>query len=228
MQPGPAVLRACKPGFVEMLQEPHVADGIQRHAAREHQPVGACRAQQMIDHMDHRVLEHQLRRGRLVEPFAGVGPVMDVLDAQYRVGIPELIGFQRLAENLDQRRKVGIVMGIAAPVGHRAVEPDLAVGAEIQNLAQPCVIGIAGAVHVAPGSSPHVAALARQPGPAALGRGDHAVERADRVEHAVIAVERVHRAVLHDVERDRTLVAGAVDHRDGNGVAVVGEGRGGE
>ena len=66
----------------------------------------------------------------------------------------------------------------------------------MQHLFQPRVIGIAGAVHVAPGGGAHVAALAGQPGPAALGRRDHAVEGAERVEHAVVAIELAHRAVL--------------------------------
>ena len=75
-----------------MFEQPHIADRVQRHAAGQHQPGRAGRAQQMIDDMDHGVLEHQLRRGRLVEAILGVGPVMDVLDAQHRVGIPELSG----------------------------------------------------------------------------------------------------------------------------------------
>ena len=151
----------CEPRLVEMLQQPHVADRIQRHPAGEHQPVGAGYAQEMIDHVDHRILEHQLRRGGLVEAILGVGPMMDVFDPQHGVGIPELIGLQRLAENLDQRRMVGIFEGIAVPIGHRAIEPDLAVCAEMQNVFQPRIVGIAGAVHVAPGGGAHVAALAR-------------------------------------------------------------------
>ena len=127
MQAGLALLRARKPRLVEMFEQPHVADRVQRHAAGQHQPAGAGRAQQMIDHMDHRVLEHQLRRRGLVEAILGVGPVMDVLDAQHRVGIPELIGLERLAEDVDQRRLVGMIEGVAVPVGQRAVEPDLAV-----------------------------------------------------------------------------------------------------
>ena len=87
-----------------MLEQPHVAERIQRHAAGQHQPVGAGHAQQMIDDMDHGVLEHQLRRRGLVEAVLGVGPVMDILDPQYRVRIPELLRLERFAENLDQRR----------------------------------------------------------------------------------------------------------------------------
>ena len=104
-------LRCCalrEPRLVEMFEQPHVADRVQRHAAGQHQPVRAGCAQQMIDDMDHRVLEHQLRRGRLVEAVLGVGAVMDILDAQHRVGIPELVGLERLAEDVDQRGLVGI------------------------------------------------------------------------------------------------------------------------
>ncbi len=180
----------------------------------------------MIDDMDHGVLEHELRRRGLVEAVPGVGPVMDILDPQYRVRIPQLLRLERFAENLDQRRVIGIVIGIAAPVGHRAVQLDLAVRAEMQNLSQPRIIGVGRAVHVAPGRGAHVAPLARQPGPAALGRRDHAVESAERVEHAVIAIEFSHFAILGDVKRNRPLVAGAVDDGDGHGLAAVGKRRG--
>jgi len=78
-----------------MFEQPHVADRVQRHAARQHQPVGAGQAQEMIDHVDHGVLEHQLRGGGLVKAVLGVGPVVDILDPQHRVGIPELVGPQR-------------------------------------------------------------------------------------------------------------------------------------
>ena len=68
-----------------MFEQPHVAERVQRHAAGQHQPVAAGGAEQMIDDMDHGVFEHQLRRRRLVEAILGVGPVLDVLDAQHRV-----------------------------------------------------------------------------------------------------------------------------------------------
>ena len=225
MQARLALLVLREPGLIEMLEQPHVADRVQRHAAGQHQPARAGDAQQVIDDMDHGVLEHQLRRGGLVEAVLGVGPVMDVLDAQHRVGIPELLGLERLAEDIDQRLLVGMIEGVAVPVGHRAIEPDLAVVAEMQHVLQPRVIGIGRAVHVAPGGGAHVAAFAGEPGPAALGRGDHAVEHAERIEHAVVAVELAHRAVLGDIERDRALIAGAVEHRDRDRLAVVGKGR---
>ena len=134
MQARVALLRLGEPRLVEMFEQPHVADRVQRHAAGQHQPVGAGHAQQMIDDMDHRVLEHQLRRGGLVEAVLGVGAVMDVLDAQHRIGIPELVRLERLAEDVDQRRLVGMIERVAIPVGHRAIEPDFAVGAEMQNV----------------------------------------------------------------------------------------------
>ena len=115
---------------------------------------------------------------------------------------------------------------VAIPVGDGAIEPDFAAAAEMQNLLEPRIIGIAGAIHVAPGGGAHVAAFAGQPGPAALRRRDHAVEGAERVEHAVVAIEPPHRAILGDVERDRSAVAGAVEHGDGDGLAIIGERRG--
>ena len=57
----------------------------------------------MIDDMDHRILEHQLRRRRLVETILRVRPMVDILDAQHRVRIPQLIGFQGFAEEFEQR-----------------------------------------------------------------------------------------------------------------------------
>ncbi len=56
-------------------------------------------------------------------------------------------------------------------------------------------------------------------------RRDHAVEGAERIEHAVIAGEAAHRAVLGCIQRDRTPVAGAVEHRDGDGLVRIGERR---
>ena len=93
MQSGVSLPGLCEPCFIEMFEQPHVADRVQRHAARQHQPACAGSPQQVIHHMNHGILEHQLRRGRLVETILGVGPVLDVLDAQHGIGIPELIGF---------------------------------------------------------------------------------------------------------------------------------------
>jgi hypothetical protein len=45
-------------------------------------------------------------------------------------------------------------------------------------------------------------------------------------EHASLH-ELAHRPVLDGIERDRTHVAGAVEHGDRNRLAVIGKGRGG-
>src|SRR5271170_5076107 len=119
--------------------------------------------------MDHRILENQLRRGCLVEAILGVGTVLDILDPQHGVGIPELSGLERFTKNIDQRALVRMVEWVAIPVRQSPVEPDFAVSAELQYLLEPGVIGIAGAVHVAPSGRAHVPALAGEPGPAALG-----------------------------------------------------------
>ena len=154
-------------------------------------------------------------------------PVMDVLDAQHRVGIPQLLRLERCAEDVGQRWLVRVVKRVAVPVGHGAVQQDFAVRTEDAARYAAGVIGIGRAVHVAPGRGAHVASLAGQPGPAALRRRDHAVEGAERVEHAVVAIEPSHLAVLHDVERDRAEIAGAVEHRDRDRLAVVLERGGG-
>ena len=112
MQPRFSSLVLFEPGLVEMLEQPHVADRVQRDAAGQYQPVRAGRAQEMVDDMDHRVFQHQLRRSRLVETILGIGAVLDVLDAQHRIRIPQLLRLERLAEDVDQRRRVGIVRGI--------------------------------------------------------------------------------------------------------------------
>ena len=88
MQPCLAVLVLFEPCLIEMFEQPHVADRVQRDAAGQHQPVCAGRAQEVIDDMDHRVFQHQLRRGGLVEAVLGVGAVLDVLDAEHRIRIP--------------------------------------------------------------------------------------------------------------------------------------------
>ena len=136
MQARVALLLSREPRFIEMFEQPHIADRVQRDAAGQHQPVGAGGAQQMIDDMDHGVLEHQLRRGRLVETILRIGPVMDVLDAQHSVRVPELVGPERFAENFGKRLLVRMIEGIAIPVGHGAVQVDFAVGAEIAE--PPC------------------------------------------------------------------------------------------
>ena len=97
MQARVALLGFGEPGLIEMFEQPHIADRVQRDAAGQHQPAGARDAQQVIDDMDHGVLEHQLRRGSLVEAVLGIGAVMDVLDPQHRVRIPELVRPERFA-----------------------------------------------------------------------------------------------------------------------------------
>src|SRR6185437_905873 len=88
-------------------------------------------------------------------------------------------------------------------------------------------ISVAGAVVVAVGGRAHVAPFARQPGPAALRRGDYRIEDAERVSHAVVAEEALHARAFAQVERDRAGIADAVEHRDEYAAAVFGEGRGG-
>ena len=87
MQPRFSSLVLFEPRFVKMLEQAHVADRVQSDAARQHQPMRTGRAQQMIDDMNHRVFQHQLRGSRLVEAILGVGAVLDVLDAQHGVRI---------------------------------------------------------------------------------------------------------------------------------------------
>ena len=118
-----------------MFEQLHVADRVQRDAAGQHQAIGAGGAQQMIHHMDHRVLEHELGRGGLVEAILRVRAVLDVLDAQHGIGIPELRRLQRLADDVDQCAMIGILEGVGVPVRQRAIELDVAVIAELQHLA---------------------------------------------------------------------------------------------
>ncbi len=167
----------------------------------------------MVDDMHERVLEHHLRRRRLVEAALRILAVRDVLDAQHRVRVPHVFLRDRLAENLLERGGVGLAQDVARPVGEVAVDEDLAVRPQAEDFLQRLVIGVGAAVIVAIGGGAHVAALARQPGPAALRRGDHRVENAERVEHAVVGVEQLHAAVLDHIERDGAHVAEAIEHR---------------
>ena len=83
-----ALLRVGEPGIIEMFEQPTIPTAFSATPPVRHQPTSAGGAQQMIDDMDHRVLEHQLGRGGLVEAVSGVGTVMDVLDPQHRIRIP--------------------------------------------------------------------------------------------------------------------------------------------
>jgi len=63
--------------------------------------------------MDHRVLEHQLRRRRLVETILGVRAMVDVLDTQHRVRIPQLIGFKGSPRSSSSGRFVRLFERVA-------------------------------------------------------------------------------------------------------------------
>src|SRR5437870_3972859 len=83
-------------------------------------------------------------RGGLVEPVPCVGSMVYVLDAQHRVGIPELVGLQRFADDVDQRRLVGMLERVAVPVGHGAIEFYRAVCTEIEHALQTPVVAVGG------------------------------------------------------------------------------------
>ena len=85
------------------------------------------------EHVHQRVLEHHLRRRRLVEAILRVVLVLDVLDAQHRVRIPHVLVCDRLAEDADQRRLVRLVQDVALPVGEVAVDMHRAVLAEHED-----------------------------------------------------------------------------------------------
>ena len=66
--------------------------------------------------------------------------------------------------------RVWLAQNIALPIGEIAVDGDAAFRQQAENRLQRGVIGIGLAVAIAIGGGAHVAAFARQPGPAALGR----------------------------------------------------------
>ena len=114
MQSRAAAELALVIGLVEMLEEPHAGDGVERGAAGQHQLVAAGQADQMVDDVNERILEHHLGGGGLVEPFLGVLLVADIFDAQHRVGIPHILERDRLAEDADQILGVGLCHNCAA------------------------------------------------------------------------------------------------------------------
>ena len=72
-----------EPCFIEMFEQSHTGQGVERDSARQDQFVRACHAQQMIDRMDQRILKHQLRRRRLVETILRIRPMLNILDTQH-------------------------------------------------------------------------------------------------------------------------------------------------
>ena len=180
MQSRAAAELALVISLVEMLEQPHAGDGVERGAAGQHQLVAAGYADQMVDDVDQRILEHHLGGGGLVEPFLGVLLVADVLDAEHRVGIPHVLERNRLAQDADQI--LGVRLGkIARPIRQVAIDVNLAVGRQLQDRAQRRIKRIGLAVVIAPGRGAHVAALAGEQRPAALGRRDDGIEDAERV-----------------------------------------------
>ena len=167
----------------------------------------------MLDDVHQCVFEHHLRRRRLVEPLLRIVLVADVLDAQHSVRVPHIRRRDRLAQDGDQFGSIGLVQNIAWPIGEVAVERDAALRLQAEDRFERRVIGIGVSVAIAIGGGAHVAAFARQPGPAALGRGDHGVENAERVEHAVIVIDLAHATAFAQIERDGAAVAEAVEHR---------------
>ena len=141
---------------------------------------------------------------------------MDILDPQYRVRIPQLLRLERFAENLDQRCVIGIVIGIAAPVGHRAVQLISAVRAEMQNAfsASNNRDSSRGSCRPRPRRR-MLAPFARQRRSSRPGstRSRCRKRRASRTRCHCNRVS--HFAILGDVKRNRPLVAGSVDHGDG-------------
>ena len=231
MQPRLLAQFAPVEAFVELLQQTHVAERIQSDAAGQHQPVAAVRADEMVDDVHQRIFEHHLRRRRLVEPLLRILAVLDVFDAQHRVRVPHVLEPDRLAQDADQLSGVRMMQNVARPIGEIAVDVDAALGLQTEDRFERGVVRIGLAVAVAVGGGAHVAAFAREPGPAALRRRDHRVEDAERVEHAVIAIELAHAAALAQIKRDRPHVAEPVEHRHHHRLRVVlflGKGRSGE
>ena len=110
------------------------------------------------------------------------------------------------------------------PVRQRAVEAHLAPGAELENVAQSRIVTVGRAVDVAIGGGAHVASFAAESRPAALGGDENGVEHAEGVEKAFVAAQLPQPAVLRDIKRDRSDIAGAVEHRDRDRLAVSANG----
>ena len=217
---------------VETVEHAHIAERVEPDAAGEDQPVDASRADDVLDHVEQRILEHELRRGCLVDALLRRRAVSDIVDAEHGVGIPHVLECDRRAENACERGRIGIVEQAAVPVGEGSVELYRAVLAEDEDVLQLRVIRIGSAVAVAVGGRAHVAAFARQPGPAALGRTDDRVEDAEAIEQAVVAEHALHAGAavgvaVAAVERDRAHIAEAVEHANHHRSRRLRERRGG-
>ena len=209
----------------ELIHQPHVGDRIQCCAAGEHEPLASGGADQVADDVEQRVFEHELRRGCLVETILVVNRGRGDFDAHHRIGIPHGIERNWRTEDIVQRLGVGLRLQAARPVGERAVQPHRAVVFESEHVAKPAVIAIGPAVAVAPGGGAHVATLAAEDRPAALGRADHAVEAAERIEDVAIAVHQRDACAARQVERDGAIVADAIEHADHHRFVTAGERR---
>ncbi len=209
----------------EAIHQPHVGDRIQCRAAGEHEPPASGRADQVTDDVEQRVFEHELRCGRLVETFLVVDRGRGDIDAHHRIGVPHGIERNRRTEDVMQRLGVGFRLQAARPVRQRAVQPHRAVVFEAEHVAQPAVIAIGQPVAVAPRGAAHVATLAAEDRPAALGRADHAVEAAERIEDVAIAVHQRDVRAARQVKRDGAIVADAVEHADHHRFVAAGERR---
>ena len=147
------------------------------------------------------------------------------IDAHHRVGIPHRVERNGRANDVVQRLGVGTRLKAARPVRQSAVEPHRAVAGEVEQLAKLPVIRIGEPFAIAPGGGAHEAALAAEDRPAALGRADHAVEAAQRIEDVAIAMDQRDGVALRQVERDRAIVADAVQHADHHRLVAAGERR---
>jgi hypothetical protein len=138
-------------------------------------------------------------------------------------GIPHFRKRDRRTQDIQKRRGVGTHLQAARPVGQGAVEPHRAVVGEMEQLAQLAIERIGQPLAVAPCRRAHVAALAAEDRPAALGRTEHAVEPAERIKNVAVAIDQRQSARPRNVKRDRSVVADAVEHADHHRLFASGE-----
>src|SRR5215467_5379443 len=99
-----------------MLQQPHVGHGVERRTSSEDKAVAPGRSNEEVDNVDERVFEHHLGGSRFVEPVAGIGAMLNVLETQYGIGIPHVLLTDRRSQNTDQRLGVGLTKHMTGPV----------------------------------------------------------------------------------------------------------------
>ncbi len=182
----------------------------------------------MVDDVEQRILEHQLRRRGLVEAFRRARGLAVGVHLQHGVRVPHGFERDRRPQDRGQRRGIGFGLQAPRPVRQGAVQLHFPVRGEVKYLPQASIIRICRSLAVAPGDGSHEPAFAAENRPTALRGADHAVKAAQGLEDVPVAIEQFQRASAGEIDRDGAIVAEAVDHGDQDRLGRYREGGHGE